>query len=82
MMQEATLAMRFFDGGWAGAVKDRNDDNQGNGIGSGDLGGIAVFGDTAERVRGCNGHGGTRSFLGIKFELDFHCQRQWGTKGG
>jgi hypothetical protein len=28
--------------------------------------------DTAERIRGCNGHGGASSFFGIKFELDFH----------
>ena len=52
-----------------------------NGIGSGKLGGIAVFGDMAERIRGCDGHGGASSFFGIKFELDFHCRRQWGTKG-
>ncbi len=65
-----------------GAIKNRDDENQGNGVGSGKLGGIAVFGDTAECVRGCNGHGGASSFFGIKFELDFYCRRQWGTKGG
>jgi hypothetical protein len=67
--------------GRAGAVKDRDDDNQGNGIVSGKLGGIAVFGDTVERLRGCDGHSGASSFFGIKFELDFHCRQRWGTKG-
>ncbi len=55
--------------------------NHDDGVGSGKLGGIAVFGDTAERVRGCDCHGGASSFFGIKFKLDFNCRRQWGTKG-
>jgi hypothetical protein len=48
--------------------------NHVNGVGSGKLGGIAVFGHTTERVRGYDGHGGASSFFGIKFELDFHCR--------
>jgi hypothetical protein len=65
---------RFFDGGRAGAVKDCNDDDQSNGVGSGKLGRFAVFGDTAERVCGSDGDGGTDSLVGIKLELDFHCR--------
>jgi hypothetical protein len=68
--------------GRVGAVKNRDDDAQGDGVGSGKLGGIAVFGDTAERVCSCDGRGGVSSFFGIKFELDFHCRRRWGAKGG
>ncbi len=64
-----------------GAVNDCNDDDQGDGVGSSKLGGIAVFGDMVEHVHGCDGHGGASSFFGIKFELDFHCRRRWGTKG-
>ncbi len=59
--------MLVFFRGQMGAIKNCNDDDQGNGVGSGELGGIAVFGDTAERVHGCNGHGGASSFFGIKF---------------
>ena len=45
----------FFDGGRAEAVEDCDDDDQSNCIGSGKLGRFAVFGDTAERVRGSDG---------------------------
>ncbi len=55
--------------GRVGAVKNSDDDNQGNGVGSGKMGGIAVFRDMAEHVRGCDGHGGASSFFGIKFKL-------------
>ena len=57
-----------------GAVKDCDDDNQCNGVGSGKLGRFAVFGDMAERVRGSDGDGGAGSLVGIKHELDFHCR--------
>jgi hypothetical protein len=74
MMQEATLAMRFFDGGWAGAVKDRDDDDQSDGVGSSKLGRFTVFGDKAERVSGGDGNGSAGSLVSIKLELDFHCR--------
>ena len=56
-----------------------HDANQGDGVASGKLGGIAVFGDTTERVRGCDGHGGASNFFGIKFEL---ASGNGGPKGG
>jgi hypothetical protein len=56
---------RFFDGGLAGAVKDCNDDNQCNGVGSGKLGRFAVFGDMAERIRGSDGDSGARAVLSV-----------------
>ncbi len=64
-----------------GAVKDRNDDDQRDGICSGKLGGIAVFGDTAERVRGCNGNNSASSFFGIKLNLIFIAGGNGGPKG-
>jgi hypothetical protein len=68
--------------GQAGAVKDCNDDNQGNGIGSGKLGGIAVFGYMAERIRGCDGHGGASSFLVSSSNLISIAGGDGGPKGG
>ena len=63
----------FFDGGWAGAVKDCDDDDQSNCVGSSELGGFVVLGDTAERVHGSDGNSGMGSLVCIKLELDFHC---------
>jgi hypothetical protein len=50
-------------GGRAGAVKDCDDDDQSNCVGSSELGGLVVFGDTAERVRGSDGDGGAGSLV-------------------
>ena len=41
--------------GRAWAVKDRNDDDECNCIGSGELGRVAVLGDTSEDVHGSDG---------------------------
>ena len=64
----------LFGGGRAGAVKDCDDDDQSNCVGSSELGRFAEFGDTAERVRGSDGDGGAGSLVCIKLELDFHCR--------
>ncbi len=61
-------------GGRAGAIKDHDDDDQSNGIGSGELWRFAVFRDTAERVSGGDGDGSSGSLVGTKLELDFHCR--------
>ncbi len=70
---------RFF-GSRARAVEDRDDDNQRKGVGSSELGEFGAFGDTAKSSCGCDGHGGLQGFFGVKFELDFHCLWQWGSK--
>ena len=62
----------------AGSVDDRDDDDEGKGVGSSKLVGFGAFGDTAEPVCSCNGHGGLRGFFGVKLELDFHCRAAMG----
>ena len=57
-----------------GSVDNCHDDNEGKGIGSSELVGFGAFGDTAEPVRSCDGHGGLRGFFGVKLKLDFHCR--------
>ena len=69
------------DGFWgdrAGSVDDCDDDNEGQGIGRRELVGFGAFGDRAEPVRSCDGHGGLRCYFGVKLELDFHCRAAMG----
>ncbi len=58
------------------AVEDCNDDDQCESIGEGKLRVLGAFEDSSKSVasRDCNCSSG--SFVGIKFELDFHCQEQ------
>ncbi len=59
-----------------GAVEARNDDDQCDGVRKDELRVLDAFGDSAESVgsRDCNcGSGG---FVGIKFELEFHCRER------
>ena len=67
-----------FFGGRARAVKDRDDDDQRECVGSGELGEIGAFRDSAESVSSSDGNGGLRGFFRIKLELDFHCRGRWG----
>ncbi len=60
--------------GRAGAVEDRNDNDQSECTSSSELGGFGGFGDAGESVSAGNGNGGLHGFFGIKFELDFYCQ--------
>ena len=62
----------------AGSVDDRDNDNEGKGIGSSELVGFGAFGDTAEPVRSCDGHSSLCSFFSVKLELDFDC---WAAMG-
>ena len=52
-----------FFGGRARAVKDRDDDDQRECVGSGELGEIGAFRDSAESVRRSDGNGGLRGFF-------------------
>jgi len=61
----------------ARAVEDRDDDNQRDSVGSGELGEFGALRDSAESVGSGDGNGGLRSFFRIKLELDFHCRGQW-----
>ena len=57
-------------------VEDCDDDDHCDCIGEGELRVLGAFGDSTESVgtrdRDCSSSG----FIGIKFELDFHC-REW-----
>ncbi len=64
--------------GRAWDVEDRDDDNQHKSVGSGELGRVGVYRDTAEDVCVSDGDCGTGGFVSIKLELDFHCRGRWG----
>ena len=64
---------RFF-GGRAGAVEDRNDNDQRECVSSSELGRFRGFGDACKSVRTGDGHNGFRGFFGVKLELNFHGQ--------
>ncbi len=56
------------------ATQDRDDDDQSDGVGEGELRVLGAFGDSSESVgsRDCDCSSG--GLVGIKFELDFHCR--------
>ena len=62
----------------AGSVDDCDNDDKGKSIGSSKLVGFGAFGDMAEPVRSCDGHGGLHGFFSVKFELDFHYRAAMG----
>ncbi len=59
-----------------GAVEDRNDDDQCGGVCEDKLRVLGAFGDSAESVGSRDCDCGSGGFVGIKFELDFHCQER------
>ena len=62
----------------AGSVDDRYDNNEGKGAGSSKLVGFGAFGDTAEPVRSCDGHGGLCRFSMSSSSLISIAGRRWG----
>jgi len=75
-LEENLLRSSFLGYSRAGAVENRDDDDQSDCIGKGELRVLGAFGDSSESVgsRDCNCSSG--GLVGIKFELDFHC-REW-----
>ncbi len=59
-----------------GAVKDHNAGDQCNDIGKGELRVLGAFGDSAKSIGSRNCDCSSGGFVGIKFELDFHCQER------
>ncbi len=55
-------------------VEDRNDDDQGNGVGEGKLRVLGAFRNASKCVGSHDHDCGSGSLIGIKFELDFHCR--------
>jgi hypothetical protein len=75
-LTENLLKSSFLGYSRAGAVENRDDDDQSDSVGEGELRVLGAFGDSSESVgsRNCNCSSG--SFVGIKFELDFHCRER------
>ncbi len=75
-LTENLLKSSFLGYSRASAVENRDDDDQSDSIGEGELRVLGAFGDSSESVgsRDCDCSSG--SFVGIKFELDFHCRER------
>ena len=60
----------------AGAVENRDDDDQSDCIDKGNLRVLGAFGDSSESVGSHDCDCSSGSLVGIKFKLDFHCREQ------
>ena len=60
----------------AGAVENRDDDDQSDCVGKVELRVLGAFRDSSESVRSRNCDFSSGGLVDIKFELDFHC-REW-----
>ncbi len=80
-LEDKLLRSSFLDYNRAGAVENRNDDDQSNCVGKGELRVLGAFGDLSESVgsRDCDCSSG--GLVGIKFELDFHCRERYKEPG-
>ena len=65
----------------AGAVENRDDDDQSDSVGEGELRVLGAFGDSSESVGSRNCDRSSGGLVGIKFELDFHCRERWEEPG-
>ena len=76
-LTENLLKSSFFGYSRAGAVENRDDDDQSDSVGEGELRVLGAFGDSSESVgsRDCDCSSG--GLVGIKFELDFHCRERY-----
>jgi len=63
----------------AGAVENRNDDDQSDCVGKGKLRvlGVGAFGDSSESVGSHDCDCSSRGLVGTKFELEFHRQERY-----
>ena len=65
----------------AGAVENRDDDDQSDCIGEGELRLLGAFGDSSEFVGSRNCDCSSGGLVVIKFELDFHCRERYAEPG-
>jgi hypothetical protein len=75
-LEDKLLRRSFLGYSRAGAVENRDDDDQSDCIGKGELRVLGAFRDSSESIgsRDCDYSSG--SLVGIKFELDFHCRER------
>jgi len=64
-----------------GAVENRNDDDQSDCVGEGELRVLGAFGDLSESARSRNCDCSSGGLVGIKFKLDFQCREQYEEPG-
>jgi len=72
-MKDKLLRSSFLCYSRVGAVEDCDDDVQSNSLGKGKLRVLGAFGDSSKSVGSRDCDCSSASFVGIKFELDFHC---------
>ncbi len=74
--EDNLLRSSFLGYSRVGAVENRDDDDQSDCVGKGELGVLGAFGDSSESAgsRDCDCSSG--GVVGIKFELDFHCRER------
>ena len=77
MKQEDKLLGSSFLDSRAVAVQDRDDDDQSDSVGEGELRVLGAFGDSSESVRSRDCDCSSGGLVGIKFKLDFHCREQY-----
>ncbi len=76
-LEDNLLRSSFLGYSRAGAVENRDDDDQSNCVGKDKLRVLGAFGDLSESVgsRDCDCSSG--GLDGIKIELDFHCRERY-----
>jgi hypothetical protein len=75
-LEDILLRSSFLGYNRAGAVENRDDDDQSDCVGKGELKVLGAFGDSSESVGSCNCDCSSGGLVGIKFELDIHCREQ------
>ena len=80
-LEENLLRSSFLGNSRAGAVENRDDDEQSDCVGEGELRILGAFGDSSESVgsRDCDCSSG--GLVSIKFELEFHCRERYEEPG-
>ncbi len=66
------LGLGWFCWGQAGAVENCDDDDECKWVGSGKLGELGAWRDTAESMGGRDGDGSSGSFFGVNVKFDFN----------
>ena len=61
----------------AGAIENRDDDDQSDCVGNGKLRVLSAFGDSSESVGSCDCDCSSGGLVSIKFELEFHCRERY-----
>ncbi len=80
-LEDKLLRSSFLGYNRTDAVENRDDDDQINCVGKGELRVLGAFGDSFESVGSHDCDCGSGGHVGIKFELDFHCGERYEEPG-